>query len=153
MGANTAMAHRTILIGALIGVAALSACDRPPKPGAATQHSSAAATAGGTGNLGWAMYNMNYAGERSSPLTEITVANVQRLRPVCQVKLGEEGSFHSGPVVIGDTLLITTVHTTVALNATTCATIWRFVDQPQKADVNPVNRGVAYFGGRIFRWR
>jgi alcohol dehydrogenase (cytochrome c) len=151
MGAKTAMAHRTILIGGLIGVAALSACGRPAKPSAATQHSSAAATAGGMGNVGWATYNMNYVGDRSSPLTEITAANVQGLRPVCRVKLGEEGSFHSGPVVIGDTLLITTVHTTVALNATTCATIWRFVDQPQKADVNPVNRGVAYLDGRIFR--
>ena len=53
------------------------------------------------GNVGWAMYNMSYDGVRSSPLTEINVGNVQNLRPVCRVKLGEDGSFHAGPVVVG----------------------------------------------------
>src|SRR5258708_40198628 len=79
-----------------------------------------------TGNVGWAMYNMSYDGVRSSPLSEINVGNVQNLRSVCRVKLGEEGSFTAGPVVVGDTMFVTTPHITVALDATTCKPIWRF---------------------------
>ena len=125
------------LIGAMAGVATLSGCDDP--------------AAEGKGNTGWAMYNMGYDGVRSSPLTQITVKNVATLRPVCRVKLGEEGTLQAGPVAVGETLFVTTAHSTAALNATTCRPIWRFVDPPTKLDVNPVNRGVAYLDGRVFR--
>jgi len=104
-----------------------------------------------SGNVGWAMYNMSYDGVRSSPLSEVNVGNVQNLRPLCRVKLGEGGTLHASPVVVGDTLFITTAHSTAALDATTCKLIWRFVDPPAKADVWAVNRGVAYLGGRVFR--
>ena len=126
-------------LGMLLGVAVCSGC--PNASRASTE----------TGNVGWAMYNMSYDGVRSSPLAEINVGNVQSLRPVCRVKLGEEGSFHTGPVVVGDTMFVTTAHSTVALDATTCKLIWRFVDPPTKADVYGVNRGVAYLDGRVIR--
>ena len=100
-------------LGMLLGVAVCSGCAK----------SSRADT--NIGNVGWAMYNMSYDGVRSSPLTEINVGNVQSLRPVCRVKLGEEGAFHTGPVVVGDTMFVTTAHSTVALDATTCKPIWR----------------------------
>ena len=125
------------LIGMMAGVAVLSGCDDQ--------------AAEGRGNSGWAMYNMGYDGVRSSPLADITAKNVASLRPVCRVKLGEEGTLQAGPVVVGETLFVTTAHSTVALNGTTCQPIWRFVDPPTKLDVNPVNRGVAYLDGRVFR--
>jgi alcohol dehydrogenase (cytochrome c) len=125
------------LIGVMAGVATLSGCDDP--------------AADGKGNTGWAMYNMGYDGVRSSPLADITEKNVATLRPVCRVKLGEEGTLQAGPVVVGETLFVTTAHSTAALNATTCQPIWRFVDPAKKVDVNPVNRGVAYLDGRLFR--
>ncbi len=103
-------------LGLLLGVAVCSGC----------ADSSRASTE--TGNVGWAMYNMSYDGVRSSPLTEINVENVQNLRPLCRVKLGEQGTLQAGPVAIGDTLFVTTAHSTVALDATTCKLIWRFVD-------------------------
>jgi len=126
-------------LGMLLGVAVCSGCASSSQRDAKI------------GNVGWAMYNMSYDGVRSSPLSEINVGNVKNLRPVCRAKLGEEGSFTAGPVVVGDTLFITTPHTTVALDATTCRLIWRFVDPPTKADVYAVNRGVAYLDGRVFR--
>jgi len=126
-------------LGLLLGVAVCSGC----------ADSSRASTE--TGNVGWAMYNMSYDGVRSSPLTEINVENVQNLRPLCRVKLGEQGTLQAGPVAIGDTLFVTTAHSTVALDATTCKLIWRFVDPATKADVYGVNRGVAYLDGRLFR--
>lgn len=65
--------------------------------------------------------------------------------------MGEEGGFQAGPVVIGDTMFVTTAHTTVALNAGTCGLIWRHIDSARADDPFPVNRGVAYLDGRIYR--
>jgi alcohol dehydrogenase (cytochrome c) len=127
------------MIGMMTGVAVLSGCDGTSQAAEAR------------GNTGWAMYNMGYDGVRSSPLTDITLKNVANLRPVCRVKLGEEGTLEAGPVVVGETLFVTTAHVTAALNATTCKPIWRFEDPPRKADVFAVNRGVAYLDGRVFR--
>ena len=102
-------------------------------------------------DVGWATYNLNYESTRSSRLAQIDTGNVSQLAPVCRVRLGEEGTLEAGPIVIGDTLIVTSTHTTVALDATTCRLIWRFVDPPTKTDVNSVNRGVAYLDGRVFR--
>ena len=37
----------------------------------------------------WPTYNRTYAGDRFSPLTEITTANVARLQPVCTFDTAE----------------------------------------------------------------
>lgn len=116
--------------------------------GATTGAASGSAT---VANANWAAYNNDPASTRYSSLAEITTQNVASLKPLCEIRLGEEGAFESGPVVIGDTMFVTTPHTTVALNATNCAVIWRSVDQPKQKDVFPVNRGVAYLDGRLFR--
>jgi len=97
------------------------------------------------------MYNRGYDGQRFSPLDQITAVNVAGLEPVCEVKLGEDGTFQSGPIVIGDTLVVTTAHTTTAVNAANCTLIWRNVDRPAARDVFAVNRGAAYSGGRFYR--
>jgi alcohol dehydrogenase (cytochrome c) len=107
--------------------------------------------AAGNGDVGWPAYTRDLAGQRFAELKEITERNVAGLKPVCLARLGEEGTFQSGPVVAGDTLFVTTPHTTVALNATNCALVWRHVDAPKSADVYPVNRGAAYANGRLYR--
>ena len=99
----------------------------------------------------WPSYNRTLDGQRYSPLAEITPANVAQLQPVCELGLGEEGGFQTGPVVIEDTMFVTTAHTTVAMNATTCASIWRKIDHAEPDDPFPINRGVAYMNGRVFR--
>ncbi|MGH8377557.1 MAG: PQQ-binding-like beta-propeller repeat protein, partial [Gammaproteobacteria bacterium] len=103
------------------------------------------------GDVSWPAYNNNYAGQRYSPLKQINTRNAADLKPLCEVKLGEEGAFESGPIVVGDVLYVTTAHTTVAMNATDCKVLWRDVYQPEESDVFPVNRGVAYLDGRVFR--
>lgn len=100
---------------------------------------------------GWLTYNRGYDGERYADLNEITRDNVAGLKPLCEVNLGEEGSFQSGPLVLGDTLVVTTPHSTVALNAGTCALIWRQIIRPDGKDVFPVNRGAGFLDGRIYR--
>jgi alcohol dehydrogenase (cytochrome c) len=102
-------------------------------------------------DAGWRGYNRGYDGQRYADVDQITAANVATLAPVCEVKLGEEGPFQAGPLVLGDTLIVTTARTTAALNATNCALIWRHVDDPKGKPVMPVNRGAAYLDGRIIR--
>lgn len=99
----------------------------------------------------WPSYNRTLDGQRYSPLSQITAANVSRLKPVCEFGLGEEGGFQTGPVVIADTMFLTTAHTTVAMNAATCAPIWRKIDTAYRNDPFPINRGVAYLDGRVYR--
>jgi len=99
----------------------------------------------------WPGYNRSPDGGRFAALDQINTGNVSRLKPVCKVKLGEEGPFQAGPIVIGDTMFITTAHTTTALNAATCAVHWRHIDSTGQQDPISVNRGAAYMDGRIFR--
>src|SRR5262245_48379320 len=99
----------------------------------------------------WPTYNNGYDGQRYSPATQITPANVGSLERVCEAQLGDAGSFHAGPIVIDDTLYITTAHTTVALDATNCAIRWRHVYKPEQQEVYAVNRGAAYLDGRLYR--
>ena len=49
---------------------------------------------------GWPSYNRSLDGQRYSPLAQITTENVARLKPVCEMAMGEEGGFQTGPVVI-----------------------------------------------------
>ena len=103
------------------------------------------------GDDDWPSYNRTLDGQRHSPLTQVTAANVGGLKPVCEMVMGEEGGFQTGPVVVGDTMFLTTAHTTVAMNAATCALIWRRIDPAQPNDPFPINRGVAYLDGRVYR--
>jgi alcohol dehydrogenase (cytochrome c) len=99
----------------------------------------------------WPSYNGDLNSDRFSSLTEITPKNAADLREVCEASLGDEGSFQPGPLMIGDSLFITTVHTVVALSATDCTVRWRYVYKMQEDEVLPGNRGVAYMDGKLFR--
>jgi alcohol dehydrogenase (cytochrome c) len=99
----------------------------------------------------WQTYNNGYDGDRFSAAAEITPANVGTLKRVCELELGDAGTFHAGPILIDDTFYVTTPHTTVALDPRSCAIRWRHVYHPEQAEVYAVNRGPAYLDGRIFR--
>lgn len=99
----------------------------------------------------WPTYNNGYDGQRFASAKQITPANVATLKRVCEAHLGDAGAFHSGPIVIGNVIYVTTAHTTVALDAMNCAIHWRHVYKPEQDEVYPVNRGLAYLDGRVFR--
>ena len=131
---------------ALTLTALLSAC----APEAREQQADGALR-GPLANDPWPSYNRTLDGQRYSPLDQVTATNVSRLKPVCEFGVGEEGGFQAGPVVIGDTMFVTTAHTTVAFNAATCGPIWRTIDTARANDPFPINRGVAYLDGRVYR--
>jgi len=106
----------------------------------------------------WAMYGRSYDNARFSPLSQINTQNVGQLKLAFAFQLGSLRSNESTPIVIGDTIYVSTswgpkyVH---ALNAQTGERKWTYepdipddVLQYACCDVN--NRGVTYADGKIF---
>jgi alcohol dehydrogenase (cytochrome c) len=106
----------------------------------------------------WAMYSHGYDNTRFSPLKQITPANVGNLKLAYAFQLGSLRSNESSPLVIGDTLYVSTSwgpKYVYALDAKTGAQKWKYepeipddVLQYACCDVN--SRGVAYADGKLF---
>ena len=64
----------------------------------------------------WPTYNRTFAGDRFSPLTDITPANAARLQPVCTFDTGEQVSFQTGPVVVNGVMYLTSDRATFAID-------------------------------------
>ncbi len=99
----------------------------------------------------WASYNRDVAGDRFSPLAQITRANVANLKSVCTYELPEVTSLQTGPLVIAGTMYFTTDTMSYAINARTCAQRWRHSRHSSKSSPLLVNRGFGYLDGRLFR--
>lgn len=105
-------------------------------------------TAGSSGD--WTAYNGSLNGERYSPLSQITAANVARLEQQCVFQTQDTVSFQSGIVAVGGTLFFTAFNTTYAIDGATCQQRWKLT-RPEPATPLKVNRGVAYANGIVFR--
>src|SRR5207247_2228445 len=107
---------------------------------------------------GWAIAGHDYGNTRYSALKQITSENVGTLQLAYSLSLASLRSNESSPVVIGDTLYVTTSwgpKYVYAINAATGAQKWTYqpdipddVLQYACCDVN--NRGAAYADGKIF---
>jgi alcohol dehydrogenase (cytochrome c) len=116
--------------------------------------SSAAAEAGPA----WGVYGGDVANTRYSTLARVTPANVGQLKVAWALQLGSLRSQESTPILVGDTLYVTSSHgpkNVFAVDARTGAVRWRYspevpagIDQFGCCDVN--NRGVAHANGKIF---
>jgi alcohol dehydrogenase (cytochrome c) len=106
----------------------------------------------------WAMYGRGYDNTRYSPLSQITAKNVGQLKLAYSFQLGSLRSNESSPIVIGDTMYVSTSwgpKYVYAVNAATGELKWTYepeipddVLQYACCDVN--NRGVTYGAGKIF---
>jgi glucose dehydrogenase len=110
---------------------------------------------------GWPTYGHDPGGMRFSPLTQINVENVSRLRRAWTYHTGEEppvsGSrgqrqtaFETTPLVIANTLYFSTAASRIiALDSASGRELWKF--DPQAHSVDPIqyraHRGVAYWAG------
>jgi alcohol dehydrogenase (cytochrome c) len=99
----------------------------------------------------WLFHNHDYAGTRFSPLSEITSDNAARLAPACMFQMGERDNFQTGPIVHNGVMYVTTMTSTVALDAATCRMIWRHRWQPKDDMAWERNRGVVVKDGRVVR--
>ncbi len=106
----------------------------------------------------WRYYGRTAAGERYSPLAQLTPANVDRLQPAWEYhtgdlpregedKAGREFNFEVTPIKVRNQLYLCTPHRRViALNATTGKQVWTF-DPHTDTTANEylACRGVAYY--------
>jgi alcohol dehydrogenase (cytochrome c) len=100
----------------------------------------------------WPSYNRTLAGDRFSPLAEITPSNVGQLAQICTYNLPEVAALQSGPLVVSGAMYVSTDTITYAIDARTCAERWhksRHVAAPGGGPA--VNRGVAFSNGRVYR--
>src|SRR5438874_1011267 len=104
-----------------------------------------------TADTGWLGYNGGYDATRFSPLMQINTKNVAQLKEVARFKIPETLSFQSGPVVVGDTMFVTTVTSTYAIDARTGKQRWVRTIKPKTTMIGTPVRGVAYADDRLFR--
>ena len=93
-----------------IAAFSVAACNRDVQSARDAQRARSASE-----NGGWPGYSNTYDGQRYAAFDQINTGNVAQLKTVCELKLGEEGPFQTGPVVVGVTMFLTTAHTTVAI--------------------------------------
>jgi len=125
-----------------------SACGTPDANQPQSAALAAAARAAPAGN--WVTYNGPLAGDRYSPLAQITTANVAQLRQVCAFDAPEAVNFQSGIVAVDGVLYFTLFNHTYAIDGMTCQQKWTHT-RPEPDTFLMVNRGVAYSDGRLFR--
>jgi alcohol dehydrogenase (cytochrome c) len=103
----------------------------------------------------WLMYSGAYNGWRYTPLTQITPANVARLRPVWIKQLDSDDPYlEATPLVVdGEIFLTSDASHVVALDAENGDLAWEY-RRPVPADLvsiyGHVNRGLAVYGSTIF---
>jgi len=99
----------------------------------------------------WPAYNRTLAGDRFSPLAQITTANIGEIELHCTYTLPEVVAFQTGPLVIGGTMYFTSYEGSYAIDAATCKEKWSRHDKSAGPPGLAVNRGFAYLDGRLYR--
>src|SRR5262249_5637844 len=89
--------------------------------------------------------------QRYSPLDQINKTNAGQLVETCRVRVGERGTFETGPIVVGDAMVVTTPTDTFTIDPTDCRVKWHHTYTRSQEPILQVNRGVAYYGGKVFR--
>jgi alcohol dehydrogenase (cytochrome c) len=105
----------------------------------------------------WPVYGGDTGNTRFSAASQITSANVGRMKVAWALQLGTLRSQESTPILVGDTLYVTSSFgpkNVFAVNAKTGEVRWRYspevpkgIDQYACCDVN--NRGPAYHEGKL----
>jgi alcohol dehydrogenase (cytochrome c) len=102
----------------------------------------------------WLTYSGSYAGQRYSPLAEITPANVSGLKAVWAYQVDEPTRLETSPLVIDGILYVTEApHAVSALDGRTGRPLWRWHRAPAKGMslcCGHVNRGLAVLGDALY---
>ena len=102
----------------------------------------------------WLAYSGDYAGQRNSPLTQITTENVYKLAARWAFQSGVLGKFEATPIVIDGILYVTGQDNHAwALDARTGRSIWRYrrgLPEQLSLCCGAVNRGFAVYKDRLY---
>ena len=101
----------------------------------------------------WLMVRRTYDGWGFSPLSQVTAANVARLRPVWSFATGMSSGHEATPIVSNGVMFVSTPgNQVIAVDAKTGVQLWRYRN-PLAADtitLHPTNRGIALYGDKVF---
>lgn len=127
----------------LAATASLLGCDVQQEPGGGLSHPER-----------WLTYSGDYSGQRHSPLTQITPANVGQLQHEWTFEPGDARPLEATPLVYDGTLYFSGLSNTVwAIDGRTGQDIWRYDRELPKGlrlCCNASNRGLAMHGDRLF---
>jgi glucose dehydrogenase len=105
----------------------------------------------------WVMPAKNYASTRFSGLDQIDTENVHELQVAWSFSTGLTSGHEAAPLVVGDTMYVVTPfpNTLYALDTSDGSLRWAYEPAPERAAqgvacCDVVNRGGAYFDGKIF---
>ena len=102
----------------------------------------------------WLTYSGDYSGQRFSPLTQITPANVGQLAAQWTFQTGVNNKFEASPIVIDGTLYVTgALNHAGAIDGRTGKQLWHYqrtLPEGLKVCCGLVNRGFAVLGDRLF---
>ena len=101
----------------------------------------------------WLMIRRTYDGWGYSPLNQINVQNVSKLRPVWSFATGEARVHESAPIVNNGVMFVSTPNNQViAIDAKTGNVLWRYRrPRPEGASVpHDTNRGVALYADKVY---
>ncbi len=99
----------------------------------------------------WPAFNRTLTSERYSPIAEVNVDNVHKLKVLCTFDTHLRENFQSGPIVVNGALIFTSAFDIFSLNPSTCKLNWHAHENVKAVTPNLVNRGAAYLDGRVFR--
>lgn len=164
-----AFRRQTLILSAGAAILAIAACQQYASPGASTVSSNGTvsdATANDpTGTRianadsdpnNWLSHGRGYDEQRNSPLTQINASNVSQLGLVWSHDLDTNRGQEATPIVVDGTMFTTSAWSKVqAFDALTGKVLWEFDPKVPgaagaKACCDVVNRGVAYWGGKVF---
>ncbi|HYW44274.1 MAG TPA: PQQ-dependent dehydrogenase, methanol/ethanol family [Bryobacteraceae bacterium] len=102
----------------------------------------------------WLTYSGNYSGQRYSALSQITAANVARLKPAWVYQTADSSKFETSPIIADGIVYISEPPTgAAALDARTGRPLWSYRREMPR-DIRPccgeVNRGLAILGDTLF---
>jgi len=107
-----------------------------------------------TSQTDWPTYNGHQNGNRYSPLTQITTANVSRLTPKWIFSLPNAAQLQVTPVVVDGVMYVSSANDFYALDAGSGRQIWNYRRPRTRGligvSARGVNRGMAVAGDRVF---
>jgi PQQ-dependent dehydrogenase (methanol/ethanol family) len=101
----------------------------------------------------WPLYGRGYDNTRYSTLTQVTSGNVSGLTLAWKYNTGIKHAFEATPVVVNGTMYVSTpINHIIALDARTGQKKWEYAQELGTTVhcCGPVNRGVAYYDGKVF---
>jgi len=100
---------------------------------------------------GWPAFNRTLTSERFAPLGEINTDNVRSLKELCTFDTHLRENYETGPLVVDGALIFTTAFDVYSIDPSNCKLNWKAHESVKPVTPNLVNRGVAYFDGRLYR--